>query len=59
LDATYTQNNTNIINAQTDIHVFIGFEPTIPALLRAKRVHALDRDGTVIGSLIYIVFILF
>jgi hypothetical protein len=28
-----------------------GFEPTIPALERAKTVHALDRAATVIGGL--------
>jgi hypothetical protein len=26
-----------------------GFEPTIPAFVRAKTVHALDRAATVIG----------
>jgi hypothetical protein len=29
----------------------VGFEPTVPALERAKTVHALDRAATVIGSL--------
>jgi hypothetical protein len=28
----------------------VGFEPTIPALERAKTVHALDRAATVIGT---------
>jgi hypothetical protein len=27
----------------------VGFEPTIPVLERAKKVHALDRAATVIG----------
>jgi hypothetical protein len=27
----------------------VGFEPTIPALERAKTLHALDRATTVIG----------
>jgi hypothetical protein len=27
----------------------MGFEPTIPVLERAKTVHALDREATVIG----------
>jgi hypothetical protein len=30
----------------------VGFEPTIPALERARRVHALDRAGTVTGVII-------
>jgi hypothetical protein len=30
---------------------WVGFEPTIPALKRAKTVHALDRASTVIGKL--------
>jgi hypothetical protein len=28
----------------------VVFEPTIPAFERAKKVHALDRAATVIGS---------
>jgi hypothetical protein len=28
----------------------MGFEPTIPALERAKTVHVLDRAATVIGG---------
>jgi hypothetical protein len=28
---------------------WVGFEPTIPVLQRAKTVHALDRAATVIG----------
>jgi hypothetical protein len=30
----------------------LGFEPTIPALERAKTVHALDRAANVIGDFI-------
>jgi hypothetical protein len=40
--ATYTQNNTNRIKAQRDIHVLS--EKT------AKTVHASDRTATVIGE---------
>jgi hypothetical protein len=29
----------------------VGFEPTIPMFERTKKVHALDRSGTVIGIL--------
>jgi hypothetical protein len=29
---------------------WVGFEPPIPALERAKTVHALDRAATVIGK---------
>jgi hypothetical protein len=29
---------------------WVGFEPTIPAFVRAKTVHALDRAATVLGS---------
>jgi hypothetical protein len=28
----------------------LGFEPTIPVFERAKKVHALDRAATVIGT---------
>jgi hypothetical protein len=28
---------------------WVGFEPTIPVLERAKKVHALDRTATVTG----------
>jgi hypothetical protein len=31
---------------------WVGFEPTIPAFVRAKAVHALDRATTAIGTLI-------
>jgi hypothetical protein len=31
----------------------VGFETTIPALERAKRVHALERSATVIGVVKY------
>jgi hypothetical protein len=31
----------------------VGFEPTIPAIQRAKTVHALDRAATVIGITLY------
>jgi hypothetical protein len=31
--------------------LWLGFEPTIPAFDRAKRVYALDRAATVIGCL--------
>jgi hypothetical protein len=31
----------------------VRFEPTIPALERAKTVHALDREATVIGRNTY------
>jgi hypothetical protein len=29
----------------------VGFQPTIPAFERAKKVHALDRAATVIGAM--------
>jgi hypothetical protein len=32
---------------------WVGSEPTIPVLERAKTVHALDRAATVIGELKY------
>jgi hypothetical protein len=32
----------------------VGFEPTIPALERAKTVHALDRAANVIGPEYYL-----
>jgi hypothetical protein len=46
--ATYTQNK----RTQTYMPE-VGFEPTIPAFERAKRVHALARAATVIGICIY------
>jgi hypothetical protein len=33
----------------------VGFEPAIPAFERANAVHALDRAGTVMGQITYIV----
>jgi hypothetical protein len=42
--ATYTQNK----RTQTSMPL-VGFEPTIPALERAKTVHALELAATVIG----------
>jgi hypothetical protein len=30
--------------------LWVGFEPTIPTIERAKTVHALDRTAIVIGS---------
>jgi hypothetical protein len=47
--ATYIQNNTNRINAQTSMPG-VRFEPTIPAFEREKTVHALDDAATVIGA---------
>jgi hypothetical protein len=37
---------------------WVGFEPTIPASERAKRIHALDRSGTVTGTLNNIIIII-
>jgi hypothetical protein len=31
----------------------VGFEPTIPVFEREKKVHALDRAATVVGTNIY------
>jgi hypothetical protein len=31
----------------------MGFEPTIPVFERAKSVHALDREATVIGQNVF------
>jgi hypothetical protein len=45
---TQTQNK----HTQTSMS-WVGFEPTIPALERAKVVHALDRTATVIGHYIF------
>jgi hypothetical protein len=47
--STYTQNNTNRINAHTDIMAQVGFEPTISVFERAKTFHALDGATTEIG----------
>jgi hypothetical protein len=33
----------------TNIHAYVGFEPTIAVLERAKTVRALDRSATAIG----------
>jgi hypothetical protein len=33
----------------TDIHALSGIQPMIPVFERAKTVHALDREATVIG----------
>jgi hypothetical protein len=30
----------------------VGFQPTTPVFARAKRVHAFDREATVIGKVI-------
>jgi hypothetical protein len=48
--ATYTQNNTNRINAHR--HTCLGWDSNsrFPAFERAKTVHALDRAATVIGT---------
>jgi hypothetical protein len=32
----------------------VGFEPTIPAFERAKTVHVLDHEATVIGKILYL-----
>jgi hypothetical protein len=49
--ATYTQNNTNRINAHnTDIDALSGIPTYDFVFQRAKTVHALDRAATVIGS---------
>jgi hypothetical protein len=36
---------------------WVGFEPTIPVLERAKTVHALDRAATLIGKISLYVYI--
>jgi hypothetical protein len=43
-----TQRTTHRRN--TYIHASSGIQPTIPVFERAKRVHTLDRAGTVIGT---------
>jgi hypothetical protein len=45
--ATYTLDNTNRINAHTNIHTFRTHDPVLE---RAKTVHALDRAATMIGT---------
>jgi hypothetical protein len=47
---TYTQSNINTEQTHTNDQTWLRFEPTIPALERAKTVHVLDRAATVIGS---------
>jgi hypothetical protein len=48
---TYIQDNINTEQKHTQTSMpWVGIEPTIPALERAKKVHALDRAATVIGS---------
>jgi hypothetical protein len=46
----YTGQHKHRINAYTNIHASVGFEPTIPGSERAKTVHALDRSATVTGG---------
>jgi hypothetical protein len=47
-----TRRTTQPQNKRTQIFMpRVGFEPTIPAFERAETVHALDREGTVIGKL--------
>jgi hypothetical protein len=49
-----THRTIQIQNKRTQTSMpWVGFEPTIPAFQRAKRVHALDREATVTGSVIY------
>jgi hypothetical protein len=46
---THRTAQTQNKSTQTSMHQ-VGFEPTIPAFERGKRVHALDRAATVIGN---------
>jgi hypothetical protein len=49
---TCTQSTTQAQNKSTQAFMpQVGSEPTIPVFERAKKVHALDRTSTVIGSL--------
>jgi hypothetical protein len=46
-----THRTTQTQNKSTQASMpWVGFEPTIPAFERAKRVHALDRAATLIGN---------
>jgi hypothetical protein len=42
-----THRTTQTEYTHTDIHVLVGFKPTIPGFEQAKTVHALDRTATV------------
>jgi hypothetical protein len=48
ISPSHTQNNTGNTRTQTSMPR-MGFKPTIPVFERAKMVHALDREATVMG----------